>query len=30
LIADDVQVGENISIPSDDFDDPFWVMLVTI
>ncbi len=24
-----MQVGENISIPSDDFDDPFWIMLIT-
>lgn len=27
-IADDVQVGENIAIPSNDFDDSFWIMLV--
>lgn len=24
-----MQVGENIAIPSNDYDDPFWIMLVT-
>ncbi len=28
-IIDDVQVGKNITFPSDDSDDPFWIMLVT-
>jgi hypothetical protein len=28
-IGNDVQVGENIAIPSNDYDDPFWIMLVT-
>jgi hypothetical protein len=29
-MVDDVQMGENITIPSNDYDDPFWVMPVTI
>jgi hypothetical protein len=28
-IANNVQVRENIAIPLDDFNDPFWIMLVT-
>jgi hypothetical protein len=28
-IANDVQVGENITVRSNDVDDPFWIMLVT-
>jgi hypothetical protein len=29
-MVDDVQMGENITIPSNDYDDPFWIMSVTI
>jgi len=28
-ITDDLQVWKNVSIPLDDSDDPFWIMLVT-
>jgi hypothetical protein len=29
-IIDDVQVGKNITVLSNDFEDPFWIMPITI
>jgi len=28
-IVDDVQMGDNIVVPSNDSNDPFWIMLFT-